>query len=354
MAGEETQVMHSLWILTSRFAPQNCGIGEQTEFLLGQLREKQRIEGGVLVASPQWVAEKAPVMPCSQTWTGLPPEGTKVLMLQYSGYGYAKRGAPVGLALQIRRLRRERPEMRLVTMFHELFAYGSPTSSSFWLSPVQRWVTLSLAKLSDQVITNRAGSALWLENRVPIHRGRIHASPVFSNLGEAPDAPPPSHREAHLVFFGYQAELWDAGFIGLRRVIEALKPARITILGRSAEIPAEVFGGIPVTRTGYLGAEEVSTILRTARWGLVAYNPEYLGKSSLLAAFLAHGVVPLLVDGHLPLSEGLERGVHLLAVNELGSIQPDLDAISAAGQAWYRPHNRENTAAAFAKLLLGT
>lgn len=345
-------VVQMIWILTSRFAPQNCGIGEQTQFLLGQLRERQGIEGGVLVASPQWEAEKAPTMPRSQGWTGSPPPGTKVLMLQYSGYGYAKRGAPVGLALQIRRMRRERPEIRLVTMFHELFAYGPPTSSSFWLSPVQRWVALSLARDSHQVITNRAGSARWLENRLPAHRGRIHASPVFSNLGEVPDAPPPSQREAHLVFFGYQAELWDAGFTGLRRVIEALKPARITILGRSAEIPAEVFGGIAVTRTGYLGAEEVSTILSTARWGLVAYNPEYLGKSSLLAAFIAHGVVPLLVDGHLPLSEGLERGVHLLAVNELGTSPPDLDAISAAGQAWYLPHNRENTATAFAKLLL--
>lgn len=342
----------SLWVLTSRFAPQNCGIGEQTQFLLGQLREWQGIKGGVLVASPLWEPEKAPTLPRSQRWSGSAPQGTKVLMLQYSGYGYAKRGAPVGLPLQIRRMRRERPEIRLVTMFHELFAYGPPTSSSFWLSPVQRWVALSLAKLSDQVITNRAGSARWLENRIPAHRGRIHASPVFSNLGEAPDAPPPSQREAHLVFFGYQAELWDAGFTGLRRVVEALKPARVTILGRSAEIPAEVFGGIPVTRTGFLGAEEVSTILRTARWGLVAYNPEYIGKSSLLAAFLAHGVVPLLVNGHLPLSEGLERGVHLLAVNDLGSTTPDLDAISAAGQQWYRPHNRENTAAAFAKLLV--
>jgi hypothetical protein len=211
-----------------------------------------------------------------------------------------------------------------------------------------------LAKQSLQVITNRAGSARWLENRIPAHHERIHVSPVFSNLGEAPDAPPPSQREAHLVFFGYQAEQWDAGFTGLRRVIEMLKPARVTILGRSAEIPAEVFGGIIVTRTGYLGADDVSAILRTARWGVVAYNPEYLGKSSLLAAFMAHGVVPLLVDGHLPLSEGLERNVHLLAVNELGSIVPDLDAISEAGQTWYSPHNRENTAAAFAKLLLGT
>lgn len=347
----EPQVIPA-WILTSKFIPQNCGIGDHTFFLASQFRERQGIESGVLVASPQWEAEKAPAVPRSQRWTGSPPSGTRVLMLQYSGYGFAKRGAPVGLALQIKRLRREQPSIRLVTMFHELFAYGPPTSSSFWLSPVQRWVALNLARQSHQVITNRAGSARWLENRIPAHRGRIHASPVFSNLGEAPDAPPPSQREAHLVFFGYQAELWDAGFAGLRRVIEVLKPARVTILGRSAAIPAEVFGGIAVTRTGYLGAEEVSVILRTARWGLVAYHPEYLGKSGLLAAFMAHGVLPLLVDGHLPLSEGLERGVHLLAVNELGSTKPDLDAISAAGQAWYSPHNRENTAAAFAKLLL--
>lgn len=273
------------------------------------------------------------------------------MLLQYSGYGYAKRGAPVGLLTQIRRMRARHPEVRLVTMFHELFAYGPPTNSSFWLSPVQRWVAASLARLSDRVITNRAGSAEWLQKRAPVHHDQIRVSPVFSNLGEVANTPPPSQREAHLVFFGYQAELWDAGFSGLRSVIEKLRPSRVTILGRSAEIPAEVFDGVHVTRAGWLGAEEVSAILRTARWGLVAYNPAFLGKSSLLAAFLAHGVVPLLVEGHLPLSDGLQPGVHLAAVQDLGGAPLDVDAISTAGGHWYLPHNRANTAKVFAELL---
>lgn len=344
--------MISCWVLAPRFPPQNCGIGDHVVFLTNQLRDQQQFEFGVLVASPKWEESKAPKTPFSERWSGNPPPGTKVLFLQYSGYGYAKRGAPIKLALQIQRMRRKRPEIRLVTMFHELFAFGPPTSSSFWLSPVQRWIALRLARLSHQVITNRTGSAHWLENRVASHRAKIHVSPVFSNLGEAPDAPPPSKREAHLVFFGYQAELWDAGFTGLRRTIETLQPEHITILGRSAAIPDSVFRGIPVIRTGFLDAEQISNILRTARWGLVAYNPQFLGKSGLLAAFLAHGVVPLLVDGDQPLSEGLEHGVHALAVNDLGTSNLDLDAISAAGQAWYRPHNRQNTARAFAKLLL--
>ncbi|MGV3660324.1 MAG: hypothetical protein ACO1TE_09060 [Prosthecobacter sp.] len=236
-------------------------------------------------------------------------------------------------------------------MFHELFAYGPPTSSSFWLSPVQRWVAASLAKLSDRLITNRAASAKWLEAHVPSQRGQIRVSPVFSNLGEVLDAPLPTRREKHMVFFGYQAELWDADFGGLRRVIEVVKPSQVTILGRSAEIPVEVFGDITVTRTGWLSAEEVSSILRTARWGLVAYNPDYLGKSGLLAAFMAHGVVPLLVEGHLPLSEGLQRGVHVVAVKDLSVAPPGVDSISTAGAQWYLPHNRANTAKVFAELL---
>ncbi len=145
--------------------------------------------------------------------------------------------------------------------------------------------------------------------------------------------------------------MWDTGFNGLRRVIEKLSPSRVTILGRSAEIPADVFGGASVARTGWLAAQEVSAILRTARWGLVAYNPAFLGKSGLLAAFMAHGVVPLLVEGHLPLSEGLQRGVHMVAVQDLGSVPTDVDAISAAGGTWYWPHNLTNTARTFAELL---
>lgn len=338
-------------VLTAKFAPQNCGVGEQTALLLEELRARHGLEGEVLVASPQWQAEKAPPFPVSRPWTGDPPADARAMLLQYSGYGYAKRGASLGLVMQMRQVRRRHPGLRLVTMFHELFAFGPPTSSSFWLSPFQRWVAMSVARLSDRVITNRTASAQWLEKHAPGHRGQVRVSPVFSNLGEVTDALPPSQREAHLVFFGYQAELWDAGFGGLRSVIEKLRPSRVTILGRSAEIPADVFGCVTVTRTGWLSAEKVSAILRTARWGLVAYNPAFLGKSSLLAAFMAHGVAPLLVEGHLPLSEGLQRGVHLAAVQDLGGAPPGVDAISMAGSQWYRPHNLSNTAAMFYQLL---
>ena len=347
--------------LVPRLRPMSCGIGDWAVALSDEWRQTRQWETRFIAADPAWVAGDDQMKSAASVITVRNGEalariwrdqGSDKLLLHYSGYGYASRGAPVWLVQAVKRLRRSFPGIRVTTMFHELFASGPPTSSAFWLSPVQRWVAAQVARLSDAVVTNRQESGLWLERHAPKQHGRVRVLPVFSSLGEAEDAPPPSQRENHLVFFGYQASAWGADLGEIRRVLRVLHLDRVTILGRAADIPADVFGTTRVDRTGWLDANAVSAILRTARYGLLAYPPAYLGKSSILAAFMAHGVVPVLVGGDKPLSEGLERGKHLLATADVTErLDPArLDSISSAGLNWYRPHDRRNTAAAFAEL----
>src|SRR5262245_37004064 len=79
--------------------------------------------------------------------------GSGTLFIQVSHYGYQKRGIPLGL---LRWLRAQKSSgIRIGFFFHELYAFGPPWTSSFWLSPLQRYITGEMARLSDFWITNR-------------------------------------------------------------------------------------------------------------------------------------------------------------------------------------------------------
>src|SRR5258706_106895 len=70
------------------------------------------------------------------------------IFLNYSGYGYQKRGLPVDLYLTLRRLVK-RNKVPLFIYFHELYAGGTHwRNSSYWLYPFQKKLCHLLLDLS--------------------------------------------------------------------------------------------------------------------------------------------------------------------------------------------------------------
>lgn len=343
--------------LVPRLKPLECGIGDYATRITEAWKSTGGPRGRFWVTSEAWRAGQEDALSLARrdadalgaTWAST---GGTSLLVHYSGYGYAKRGAPVWLVRALRVFRARFPQVSVTGMFHELFAFGPPTTSAFWLSPLQRWVTASVSRRCDQIVTNRAESATWL-NRQNAFRGlQAHVMPVVSNLGENAAAAAPSARTNELVLFGYQARSWPGGVEGLRKVLDELKPARVIILGKSTDLPESALSGHLVEKTGWLSPEAASEILSRARFGYLAYHPGYLGKSGILAAYLAHGVVPVLAGSDGVLSEGLACGTHLLASDDLSAAKDAalLDAVALAGRTWYSGHDLQRTAALFARL----
>lgn len=276
--------------------------------------------------------------------------GFDVIVLQCSGYGFAARGAPVWLARGLERWLAANQQVPLLTMFHELFANGSVTSSAFWWSPLQKWVCAKLARNSKMIRTNRGASASWLESVAPVHKEKAGVLPVFSNMGEQLDAPRATHRPRTLVMFGYQAEGSPDYWRELSRVACLLGIEKVVDLGRSAALPAEV-RHLRIEQRGVLTKEEMSEVLRQASFGYLRYNPEFLGKSGILAAYAAHGVVPVLAPWAGSLSEGLQDRMQVLRVETItGSVDGRvLDDISSSLRQWYAPHAIKDTAADYLK-----
>ena len=223
-------------------------------------------------------------------------EGWAVVLLEYSGYGYASRGAPLWLARGLRRVCGE-DGVPLITMFHELYATGPPWTSAFWMAPLQQHVAAQLARMSAGIVTNRKSRVSWLQRHQASESIAVRMQPVFSNVGEPDRLPPFEKRARHAVVFGgggRKSTVYDEHRNLLRRLIDQEGFSRILDIG-----PAE--DGVLLEESwsrslGVLSADEISDRLASVSLGVLSYPGSRLGKSGVAAAFASHGVPFLLLN----------------------------------------------------------
>ena len=263
-----------------------------------------------------------------------------VFLIQFSGYGYQKRGVPLAFLDWVRRLKRSGAMVGVY--FHELYATGPPWASSFWLSPAQRYIAAELARVSDFWITSWQGSADWLNG---IADAKPHAVlPVFSNVGEASGFLQP--REPALIVFGSAALRRKAYDLTGDLLFEwaASQRLRLVDIGPGLEAAGEAarLTAKGVQILGRLDPEVVGRKLATAKYGLVAYTIHKAAKSGVLAAYCAHGVAPIVVSTSYEPSDGLNANVQYLKwPPEAGLPHSTSDSIGQNALTWYRSHSIE-------------
>ncbi|HEX6902206.1 MAG TPA: glycosyltransferase family 1 protein [Thermoanaerobaculia bacterium] len=264
-------------------------------------------------------------------------QGCETALLHYAGYGYQSRGCPLWLVRGLERWRT--PGRRLVTFFHEVWATGPPWRSSFWLFPAQRRLAARLARLSAALGTSLEiyGELLrhWRDGR------EMAVMPVFSTVGEPVDPPPLAERARRIVVFGgagVRRRTWGRHLPDLSKAVRDLGAEAVCDVGPPVETPAAV-AGVPVRGLGVLPPEEVSALLLGSAAGFLAYPPAFLPKSTIFAAYCAHGVLPVCAWDGAPLD----------ALCWTGSGDPQ--AVASAARMWYAGHSLERQAERFARLL---
>lgn len=280
----------------------------------------------------------------------------QTLLLHFVNYGYAARGCPFWLIEGLKAWKRVEPRSRLVTMFHELFAAGPPWTSSFWLSPLQRHLSRELYAISDATVTNREQSRRWLSRHVVQPGSRVLAMPVFSTLGEPGQPVDWEQRSRRMVVVGrsgaprraygrYRDQLSEAcRNLGIDEIVD--------IGARSTAVPGQI-GGVRVNAMGHLLPAQASRVLASARAGFLDYPSDYLGKSTVFAAYAAHGLVPVVSWRRGEEETGLQVGVNYWIPRSGGSAPGDFAAIARQARAWYADHRLEIQAREYARLLRG-
>ncbi len=277
-------------------------------------------------------------------------------LLQYSGYGFQKRGAPTWLIPRMRTYKQSAASIGI--FFHELYAFGPPWHSEFWLSPWQRRIVAQLAEIADYWVTNRESSAEWIRARTGT---RPHVVlPVFSNVGEAAEIQ--ARPEGDIVVFG-SSTVRARVYRQHGRALNNWAASRgLTIHDVGPDLPPDTLrlGGLESSRLiihGRLDEPAVVDVMRKAGYGVVAYGAHELAKSGIFAAYCAYGLCPIVLsDNRVGDADGLEEGVHYVAGFRSPDELPSNHAANIGQSAWhwYRPHRIEMHARAVLGLVQTT
>jgi hypothetical protein len=343
-----------------RVPPAVCGIGDYAWRIARKLRDEHGIHCSFLAAGTTWTQ---PVGETEFPVFRLPELSAKALVdfvearkdefqavvLHLSPYGYQKRAVPFWLASGWRQLSQKPGRPRLITMFHELYASGSLRSSAFWLQPLQKWVLRTVARASDGLRTNRQGYADWLQGISGLKTAQVEVMPVYSNFGEPEVLPSWNEREAAMALFCWGIHSGESLETVVRKAVahcQRFGLRRLHLIGCKQELePGQAH--VEYVRHGFLEAAALSRLLLSCRMAYTAYSPKHLAKSTLVAAFAAHGLVMITQGQQASLPDGLTDGVNIL--NESTLLPSDipevtrLEVLGAAFRRWYDGHSlREN------------
>lgn len=264
------------------------------------------------------------------------------ILVHVSGYGYARRGAPFWLARGLARWLAKRHDVKVIGVFHELFATGNPWRSSFWFGPLQALVTRRIWALCNAAITTNTLYEKQLRAWRSADCPPIELLPVMSTVGEPVTVAPFDKRERAAIVFaspGVEKTLYADCRAALELAVASLGIERIVDIGGRWSAPPSSVGGARVTALGRLPAAEISALMGSVRYGFLFYDAARLGKSTIFAAYAAHGLVPVCFGSQAVVNDGLVAGRDLL-MSPLNAI-PDEDGRSIQGSArvWYQTHS---------------
>jgi hypothetical protein len=357
--------MHIIQIVP-KLPPTIDGVGDYALNLAIQLRKDFAIETHFLVCNPKWIGAKSiedfSIRKVTEFSTldllSLLSSDISIVLLHYVGYGYAKRGCPVWLVEGLERWKSNNTNARLVTMFHEVYASGPIWTSSFWLSRLQRNIAARLVQLSDRCLTSKQLYAEILYKLSRYQHKEIAAIPVFSNIYEPQQVLPLAERKRHLVIFGgrrNRLQVYQNASAMLNRTCELLRIEKILDIGFPMDLHLSSFKGRPIVEMGQQPAAKISDILLNSLVGFLNYNPDYLAKSSIFAAYCAHGLLPVSTHRSTFPIDGIEPEKHYWLPDEQTAelkSEAELQAIANNAYAWYQTHNLSVQAKIYAKHLV--
>jgi len=357
--------------IVPRLSPAIDGVGDYAFNLARQLRQDFAIGTHFIVGDPTWAGERKlegfsiSQVPMRSTETLLSllqaySDATTVL-LHYVPHGYAKKACPFWLIKGLEQWKNSIDHPKLITMFHELYAFGLPVlntgvqlerngirivaNSDFWLAPVQKSLASRLACLSDRCLTSRQGYAEIVSRFSKKQHSSISILPIPSNIGEPEEILPLAMRHRQLVIMGQQKNrlrVYQKAQTELKQICDTLEIERIVDIGPSIDLKQHSINGVPIVELGRQPAAKISEILSSSIAGFLSYNPSFLAKSGIFAAYCSHGVLPINYRGNNSSVDGLIAGKHYWFPSRQSAVLDSLEdfqTIANHAFKWYESHN---------------
>jgi hypothetical protein len=339
---------HNVISIVSQLPPEVNGIGDYAFYLAEKLKSDFELETLFIRTEPsfsdtrqnQFKEELLPEKTSLALCHALEKYKPQCIILHYVGYAYSTRGCPFWLVNGIEQWKKSNPAVKVVTVFHELYASGKIWQSAFWLHIFQRQLVFRILRLSSGAITNTQIT----HNILTSGRDYIEdllVIPVFSNAGEPRHMPDFKRRDNQLIIFGSEAkrnEIYSNSMASLLKWSDDLNIKKIIEIGPLRNEKVDGIRDLEIVQLGILSPSEISDILIQSKYGLLQYPLALLSKSGIFASYASHGVVPIVLGKHFMNyeSDGIKSGIHYLydAVSGI-----DNEGISKNIFEWYQGHH---------------
>jgi hypothetical protein len=259
-------------------------------------------------------------------------------------YNFRHYDVPDWLLGVLRNLKRTR-DFKLIILVHEFNATYTRKGIIF---PAFRFLLTSyqILRLADSIVTTTSR----IKDIVSRLTGKteVICLPNFSTMGEPQCILPLKERQPYLVVFGSKHTrplVYTKFSKNLLKACRALGIERIYDVGYPCDLSTTEgqFKGIEIIPTGFQPNQVVSELMLSSRAGFLDYSrfPKDLGKSTIFAAYAAHGLVPILTEYNPSEADGVGNNKHYLVADEnLSSLDlSQLQQIADNAYTWYQDHN---------------
>lgn len=348
--------------IVPRLPPYTDGVGDYSIRLANQLLKGHGIATQFLVVKQGIKTE--PLIngfpatgipaPTPEAFLSVLPKDIEVILLQYSNYPYlaGKLDAPWWLLTGLQAAMKQR-SIKLVVMFHEL-----PTlkfKNLNFLNPIQSMVSYCLAQIATKVLTNNSRFQRTLSQWI---KRPVTCIPNFSTIAEPDCVLPLTQRQRRMIVFGGsdRHRVYKNCFKELLYSCQVLEIEEIYDVGKPLNLHPSDFKGVRLVEMGFQPAQVVSQLMLNSWAGFLDYSrfPGALCKSTVFAAFCAHGLIPICSCYESSEANGLEMNQHYLVPDQLKDVNlMQLQTVADNANKWYNIHNLTESAKVFASSILG-
>lgn len=298
-------------MIVPRLPPTVDGLGDYGLILAQRLRRDYGIQTQFIVGDPNWsgtnsldgfIVKIVKNRSALSLLELLPKKQNEAnILLHYVGYGYAKRGCPLWLVKSLEQWREQVPEGKLLTMFHEVYAFGPIWTSQFWTSYWQRKLAARLIDISSKLMTNKHGYRNIIQRFGKTKNRHVDCLPVFSNMGEPQNLQSFQERKKQLIVFGsgsWRRKVYQESLQLLEKICQELDIEEVIDIGAPLGFSVDLNSKVKFSKLGIRGASEISQLMSKAKVGILNYPISHLAKSGIFAAYCSHGLLPVVVtDG---------------------------------------------------------
>lgn len=346
------------------------GVGDYALFLARKLQHDHQI-GSIFVAANRNTVPAKTEFPVAGNLDSILNASVTFehVILHYANYGYQTRGVPLRLRKLARDLR-SKLRGRWITTFHELYAFGPPWRSAFWLYPLQARLARDMIDISDSCVVS--SDVIKKEIHAYDSQKAVRLLPVMSNLGEPQLTTFTDRSPKHWAICGGTKLILRSlrSFAKAQPLIPKIYcPEQLDVVGGREDggirdeiaTLARKSPGLSCRYYPELDAARASELLNNCSFAWIDYFgngkvwPGMIFKSGSFAACCAHGIVPVLSHAQAPpgVDEEAFPTWHFVSRGVAHFPQPEhLSSTREQVYRWYHRHaSAQCTARAYAEAL---